>query len=176
MHGGYPRRIAATEIAVGARVALDSAQIIHQGTRARVAVEQVTHPREPWQRHLLSFLSDRINTSLPEHQRVLLRIMKFSPLRALLLVVTVAVSCVGPFLDGTADPHSWRIIPTVIAPAFMMILVFALPLDITMTLVFMSDTTPERRAQLKRELKLEATAMVLMLLAWTPFYVRFFTL
>lgn len=102
--------------------------------------------------------------------------MKFSPLRALLLVITLIVSCVGPFLDGTADPHTWRIIPTVIAPAFMLILVFALPLDMTMTLVFMSDTAPERRAQLKRELKLEAAAMLLMLAAWTPFYVRFFSL
>lgn len=104
-----------------------------------------------------------------------MQIMKVSPLRALLLLITVCVSCVGPFLDGTADPHSWRIIPTVIAPAFMMILVFALPLDMTMTLVFMSDTAPERRIQLRRELKLEAAAMALMLIAWTPFYVRFFS-
>ena len=46
----------------------------------------------------------------------------------MLILLTLCVACVGPFLDGTADPHSWRILPTVIAPALMMMLVFALSL------------------------------------------------
>lgn len=100
--------------------------------------------------------------------------MNFSPLRAILLMLTVCVAAVGPFLDGTADPHSWRILPTVIAPALMMILVFALPLDITMTLIFMSDAEPVQKVRLKRELKLEILAMSVMVLAWIPFYLRFF--
>jgi len=92
----------------------------------------------------------------------------------MLILLTLCVACVGPFLDGTADPHSWRILPTVIAPALMMMLVFALPLDMTMTLVFMSDTSPEHRARLKRALKIEAATTVLLIVLWTPFYLRFF--
>lgn len=99
-----------------------------------------------------------------------------TPLRTMLIVLTFCVACVGPFLDGTADPHTWRILPTVIAPALMLMLVFALPLDMTMTLVFMSDTTPDKRRQLKRALQIEAAVTVFMVALWTPFYLRFFTL
>ena len=66
-----------------------------------------------------------------------------TPLRTMLILLTLCVACVGPFLDGTADPHSWRILPTVIAPALMMMLVFALPLDMTMTLVFIGSFVPQ---------------------------------
>lgn len=99
-----------------------------------------------------------------------------TPLRTMLIILTFCVACVGPFLDGTADPHTWRILPTVIAPALMLMLVFALPLDMTMTLVFMSDTTPDKRRKLKRALQIEAAVTVFMVALWTPFYLRFFAL
>lgn len=98
------------------------------------------------------------------------------PLRTLLALSTLAVAALGPFLDGTADIHTWRIVPTVVGPTFMMMLVFVLPLDITMSLVFRADSPPVERARLGRVVLIEAVLFMLLLAAWTPFFLRFFAL
>ena len=97
-----------------------------------------------------------------------------NPLRKILALVTVLIACVGPFLDGTADLRGWRIFPTVIAPAIMLILVFVLPLDMTMARIFLSDADDARRRELSTAIRVEAWLMLILLLAWTPFFIRFF--
>lgn len=97
-----------------------------------------------------------------------------NPLRKILAIVTLSIACIGPFLDGTADTHGWRIFPTVIAPAVMMILVFMLPLDMTMARIFLSDADEAHRQRLKSAIKLDAWLMLILLVAWLPFFVRFF--
>jgi hypothetical protein len=99
---------------------------------------------------------------------------RLNPLRKLLIVVTIPIICVGPFLDGTAETETWRIFPTVIAPAFMLILIFVLPLDMTMARIFMSDANETQRNQLKSAIKVDAILMAVLLLAWLPFFMRFF--
>ncbi|MGE0336790.1 MAG: hypothetical protein AB7O21_09410 [Gammaproteobacteria bacterium] len=94
----------------------------------------------------------------------------------MLALVTVLVACVGPFLDGTSDLRGWRIFPTVIAPAIMLILAFVLPLDITMARIFLSDASGDRRRELMTAIRVEAWLMLVLLLAWSPFFVRFFEL
>ena len=97
-----------------------------------------------------------------------------SPLRKILFLITLLVACVGPFLDGTADPYSWKILPTVITPTLMLILAFVLPLDMTMAMVFMTDTVGEQRRHLKSVLKLEAGLTAVLFIAWVPFFLRLF--
>lgn len=97
-----------------------------------------------------------------------------NPLRKLLLAVTFAIAMIGPFLDGTANVEGWRIFPTVIAPAIMLMLVFILPLDMTMARVFMTGADDSERQRLQTAIRMEAWSMVVLLIAWMPFYLRFF--
>lgn len=93
-------------------------------------------------------------------------------LRSLLLLMTVLVIAAAPFADGTVYIRDWRIVPSVIAPSIMMMLVFAIPLDMTMSRVFMVDAEQAERDRLRFIVRLEAFALVAMLLAWTPFIVK----
>jgi len=94
---------------------------------------------------------------------------RLGPLRSLLLFVTALVILAAPFADGSTHAHDWRLVPGVIAPTVMMMLVFALPLDMTMARVFMSDAAPAERARLAFAIKVELAAYVALLAAWTPF-------
>ncbi|MDX1514367.1 MAG: hypothetical protein R3174_11570, partial [Gammaproteobacteria bacterium] len=52
------------------------------------------------------------------------------------------------------------------------IMLFVLPLDITMSVVFMSDKEGEERRRYQRIIRTEAVLFVLMLLSWIPFLYR----
>jgi hypothetical protein len=93
-------------------------------------------------------------------------------LRGLLLIMTLLVIAAAPFADGTVYVRDWRIVPSVIAPSIMMMLVFALPLEITMSRVFMVDAEQAERERLRFVVRLEAFALVAMLIAWTPFIIK----
>src|SRR5690606_17700695 len=93
------------------------------------------------------------------------------PLRALLAIATVLVIAAAPFA-GEVHYRDWRLIPTVIAPTLMMMLVFALPLDFTMTRVFMSDKVGAEHERYRRILWIEAVLYLLMIAAWLPFTIR----
>ena len=93
----------------------------------------------------------------------------FGPLRLLLIAVVGLLVVVGPFSGGAVDFAGFALITTLIAPVAYAIFMFVLPLDMTMTALFMSDTTPLRRAALKRALITEALLLVVLLLAWLPF-------
>ena len=54
----------------------------------------------------------------------------------------------------------------------LMMLVFAVPLDITMSRVFMTDASPAERARLRFAIKVEVLVYIAMLAAWTPFIVN----
>ena len=60
----------------------------------------------------------------------------------------------------------------VVAPTVMMMLVFALPLDMTMARVFMSDAEPPERARLAFAIKLEGVALLALVGSWTTFIYR----
>ena len=93
----------------------------------------------------------------------------FGPLRLLLIAVVGLLVVVGPFSGGAVDFAGFALITTLIAPVAYAIFMFVLPLDMTMTALFMSDTTAPRRAALKRALITEALLLVVLLLAWLPF-------
>ncbi len=89
-------------------------------------------------------------------------------------MTTLLVAGIGPFLDGNVDTTSWRVFPTVIAPTLMLILVFILPLDITMAMVFMADRRDAERRRLQLIIKLEIGLTIILMLAWLPFFLRLF--
>lgn len=90
-------------------------------------------------------------------------------LRSLLMLAVLLSIVAAPFADGTERLRGWMLVPTVLGPTVMMILVFVLPLDMVMSRIFMSDSTPERRLQLKRVIVTELVAFVTLVGAWLPF-------
>ena len=94
------------------------------------------------------------------------------PLRVVLVVCAVLVACAAPFADGSVHMHDWRLLPGVVAPSIMMMLVFALPLDMTMARIFMSDADENERARLRFVIRVEIAVLIGMLAAWTPFFLN----
>lgn len=97
-------------------------------------------------------------------------------LRVLLLAGVVVLIIAAPFSDGAvhASSHAsvWPLVRGVIAPTLFVIMVFVLALDITMTLVFMSDRRGEERRRLRRIAQVETVALVAMVVAWIPLVMR----
>ena len=95
--------------------------------------------------------------------------VRLGVLRSLLVIAAVMVIGAAPFADGSVHMHDWRLLPSVIAPTVMMMLVFALPLDITMAAVFMADAEARERKRLKFAIRVDVIALLAMCLAWAPF-------
>ena len=96
----------------------------------------------------------------------------FGALRVLLVLCVVALIVAAPFSDGPAHTTGWPLVGSVIAPTLFVIMAFVLPLDITMTLVFMSGRHGPERRRLLRIAQTEAVLLVAMLAAWTPLVLR----
>ena len=96
----------------------------------------------------------------------------FGALRVLLVVGIVALIIAAPFSDGPVHSTGWALVRNVIAPTLFVIMAFVLPLDITMTLVFMSDRQGPDRRRLRRIAQTETVLLVAMLIAWTPLVIR----
>ena len=96
----------------------------------------------------------------------------FGTLRLLLVVTVAALIVVAPFSDGPSYATGWALARSVIAPTLFVIMAFVVPLDITMTLVFMSDREGPDRRRLKRIAQVESVLLVAMLVAWAPLVLR----
>ena len=99
-------------------------------------------------------------------------VTSFGALRVLIVVGVVALIVAAPFSDGPAQSTGWPLVRNVIAPTLFVIMAFVVPLDITMTLVFMSDRQGPERRRLRRIALTEAVLLVAMLAAWTPLVIR----
>jgi hypothetical protein len=97
---------------------------------------------------------------------------RIGALRTGLAIATIIVIAAAPFADGSTHMHDWRLFPSVIAPTLMMMLVFTLPLDITMAYVFMSDADDLETERLQMIVRFEAILLALMILSWIPFMFR----
>ncbi len=96
----------------------------------------------------------------------------FGALRVLLVIGVVALIIAAPFSDGPAHSTGWPLVRSVIAPTLFVIMAFVLPLDITMTLVFMSGRQGAERGRLRRIAQAEAVLLGAMLIAWIPLVMR----
>ena len=99
-------------------------------------------------------------------------VRRFGALRVLLLAAVIVLIVAAPFSDGPAHATGWPLVRSVIAPTLFVIMAFVLPLDITMTLVFMSDRHGAERRRLRRIAQTESVLFVAMLLAWMPLLIR----
>jgi hypothetical protein len=100
------------------------------------------------------------------------RLARLGLLRSLLMSAAILVIAAAPFADGGEHLYDWRLLPSVVAPSVMMMLVFAIPLDITMSRIFMTDADLAEINRLKFVIRTEAVVYLAMLLAWTPFIAR----
>ena len=99
-------------------------------------------------------------------------IRSLGTLRALLMLTSLICTVAAPFANGTTYLHDWRLLPSVIAPTVMVMLLFAIPLDVCMARIFMADTSPSERARLKRAISVELIMFCALALAWTPFILK----
>ena len=97
---------------------------------------------------------------------------RFGVLRSALILGTIGLIGMGPFIDGQVDLHSWRLIPSVVSPTLMAIVLFVLPLDMTMARAFMSGESNEGRLRLRKIIRIEGLLFILLLLAWLPFFLK----
>lgn len=89
-------------------------------------------------------------------------------------MMLTALGCIAaaPFADGKTYIHDWRLLPTVIAPSVMMMLVFAIPLDVCMAKIFMSDADDGEVARLARAIRVELVVLAALVLSWLPFMLK----
>lgn len=99
-------------------------------------------------------------------------IKSLGTLRLLMMLAALACIAAAPFADGKTHIHDWRLLPTVIAPSIMMMLVFAIPLDVCMAKIFMSDANDSEKTRLGRAIHIELVVMVALILSWTPFMLK----
>ena len=91
-------------------------------------------------------------------------------LRLALVALVALLILAAPFADGRVYMHDWRLFPSVIAPSIMMMIVFVIPLDITMAAVFKSSVdAPAEKQRFKRIILLDVFLFIAMIGAWTPF-------
>lgn len=87
-------------------------------------------------------------------------------LRTMLAVTTILLILAAPYAREETDYSAWAIMRGTVAPALMVIVAFVLPLDITMSRIFMSDGTGADRY--KRIIRVECLLLAALLLTWTP--------
>ncbi len=92
----------------------------------------------------------------------------FGVLRVLLVFVVVALVVAAPFSGAPTHATGWPLVRSVIAPTLFVIMAFVLPLDLAMTLVFMSDRKGPERRRLRIVAAAEGMLFIAMLAAWTP--------
>lgn len=94
------------------------------------------------------------------------------PLRILLVLFTAFLVVAAPFAFAERALTGWRLFTTVIAPALVPPMFFVYPLDMTMCRVKMDGATQAERARLRRGIHIGVWQMIILLLAWSPFYWR----
>lgn len=93
----------------------------------------------------------------------------FGVLRLMLVAASLVLIVMGPFSGGRVILEGFAVITTLVAPVAYAVFVFVLPLDMMMTVVFMSGADAPGRARLKRVLITEGTLLAILMLAWLPF-------
>ena len=96
----------------------------------------------------------------------------FGALRWILITLSVSLMLLGPVSGGPVSFDGVKMFTTLLAPTFYVVVLFVLPLDMTMTRIFMSDADAVKRLQLKRVLITESALLTLMVLTWLPFVLK----
>ncbi len=92
-------------------------------------------------------------------------------LRVMLMVLVLGLIALAPFSGGSVRVDGWAIVPTLLAPALYVVMVFVLPLEMVMSLIFMSDKQGPERRRFQRILAIELALFLVLLAVWAPFLV-----
>lgn len=90
----------------------------------------------------------------------------------MLVIIVLILIVMGPFSGGDPTVAGFALLTSAVAPALYVIMLFVLPLDITMSRVFMKEAQGPERARYRFIIRLEVLLFVLMLLAWLPFILK----
>jgi len=110
------------------------------------------------------------NNARPAHWKTWLHAL--GPVRA--TVALIALICLPLVFFSGADHHGWGIIPSQVVPGLVVLLVWALPFDILMVKVFMSDARDEERARYRTVIRIDLLLILALILFWAPFFLRLF--
>jgi disulfide bond formation protein DsbB len=91
--------------------------------------------------------------------------------RVLLDVVIVLLIILAPFAGGETAYSGWRMMPTLIAPALAPIFLFVLPLDMTMSAIFMSAKDLDERRRYRFIIITDFVLLAVLVAVWVPFFV-----
>ena len=92
----------------------------------------------------------------------------------ILLAIFVLLCLPIVFLSGTGS-NGWGLIPNQITPALVVLLVWALPFDMLMARVFMSQAEDgSTRIRYRQIIKLDTLLILALMLFWGPFFLRLF--
>lgn len=97
---------------------------------------------------------------------------RLGALRTMLVTIVLLLILMGPISGGEARVSGFALFTSVVAPAFYVIMLFVLPLDITMSRVFMGEAQGEEKLRYRFIIRLELVLLALMLLAWLPFILK----
>jgi hypothetical protein len=91
----------------------------------------------------------------------------FGPLRVLLGLACLVVAGTSPFFG--APDYSWSgFYPTIVAPTLVVLLLFVMPLEMTMTSIFRSDAGESDRRRLGHALIIEGLLYLTLIASWFP--------
>lgn len=103
--------------------------------------------------------------------RILLLVREAGALRVMLMILVIALIVLSPFAGGSVRVDGWAIVPTLLAPALYVVVVFVLPLEMVMSLIFLSDKQGPERRRYQRIFVVELAMFLVLLAAWAPFLV-----
>jgi len=97
---------------------------------------------------------------------------KLGVLRLLLVLIVLWFVVSAPFAGTEIVYSGWSMVPTLLVPVLVPIVFFVLPMDITMSRVFMSDAEGDVRNRYKLVIIMDIALFVVLLVAWLPYFVR----
>lgn len=104
------------------------------------------------------------------YHKTMQKLLTIGPLRLALTTLVLLLIFAAFFADGKVYMHDWRLFPSVIAPSVTTMILFVLPLDITMSWVFKASTN--EASEIKRlgmVIKIDCVLFAMLILAWLPF-------
>ena len=119
------------------------------------------------------------------------RAVELGPLRVALLAAVAVLVASAPFsahhpgafdvstvlaTDDGPFPAFGAIWLTLVAPPLAVMIAFVVPLDMLMSRIYMADKHGAERGRYRRILATEALAFLLLVAAWTPFFVALLSL
>ncbi len=103
-------------------------------------------------------------------QQLYTLLVSVGPLRLLLILLTVLVILAAPLPQSGVEfaQDDWRWLVSIVSPSLFGLLLFVIPLDLTMMMLFRTAASNDRRRAYLMLVVIEAVAWFAMLVAWLP--------